>query len=66
MNTTIKTVVFWLVIVICAFLLWQVVRNGDQGTKTASISYSDFLSRVESGSVAKVTVSRSEIVWYVS
>ncbi len=33
MNSTVKTVVFWLVIVLCAVLLWQVVKSGPRGRK---------------------------------
>jgi len=61
MDKTVKTVIFWLVIVVSAALLWQVVRKAP-GPDLREISYSDFLSRAESGSVAKVTITRSEIV----
>jgi len=61
MNSTVKTLVFWLVIVLSAFLLWQVVRAGPE-TNLREISYSDFVARVESGSVATVKISRSEII----
>jgi cell division protease FtsH len=49
------------VIAISASLLWQVVRAGPE-TNLREISYSEFLKRVESGSVATVRISRSEIV----
>jgi cell division protease FtsH len=61
MNSTIKTLIFWAVIVLSAASLWQVVRAGPE-RKISEISYSEFLSRVESGSVAKVTIFKSEIV----
>jgi cell division protease FtsH len=61
MNSTIKTVVFWGVIVLGASLLWTVVRAGPE-TNLREISYSEFLTRVESGSVATVRISKSEIV----
>jgi cell division protease FtsH len=60
-NSNIKNVVFWLVIVMAAFLLWQVVKSG-QGTPAATeISYSEFLTQVETGNVQKVTISRTQV-----
>ena len=61
MNSTIKTTVFWLVIVIAAFLLWQSVKSSPNGPKIPEISYSEFLSDVEAGNVSKVIVFRNRI-----
>ncbi|MGB9202531.1 MAG: ATP-dependent metallopeptidase FtsH/Yme1/Tma family protein [Terriglobales bacterium] len=62
MNTG-KTALFWLVIVVSAFLLWQVARKG--GTATApvvpEISYTEFLARVANGEVSKVTIAGSVV-----
>ena len=60
MNSGVKAVAFWLVIVLSAFLLWQVVRSGPNQQTTPEISYSEFLSQVESGNVAKVTISKNQ------
>ena len=59
-SSTVKTVVFWLVITLSAFLLWQTVKSGPN-QKTPEISYSEFLSQVEAGNVTKVTISRNEV-----
>ena len=40
MNSTVKTVVFWLVIVLSGVLLWQVVKAGSSGAKEAEINFS--------------------------
>ena len=61
MNANVKTLVFWGVIVLAAFLLWQVVRAGPESSLRV-ISYSEFLLRVESGNVARVNISNSEII----
>ena len=61
MNSTIKTVVFWLVIRVSAFLLWQVVRSGSSSPKIREIGYSSFLSDVESGKVAEITLSKNHV-----
>ena len=61
MNSTVKTTVFWLVIVISAYLLWQVVKSGQNEQTVPEISYSEFLSQVESGNVSRVTISKSQV-----
>ena len=60
MNRTLKTFVFWLVIVIAGALLWQTVR-ADNTPAIPEISYSRFLSEVEAGSVAKVSIFNREV-----
>ena len=61
MNSTVKTVIFWLVIVISAFLLWQVVRVGSGGQKEKDVNLSEFLSDVDHGNVREVTVNGMEV-----
>jgi cell division protease FtsH len=61
MNQTLKTLVFWLVIVVSAFLLWQVVRTGSANQNVPEISYSEFLSRIANGQVSRVTIVGSEV-----
>jgi cell division protease FtsH len=60
-NSTVKTVVFWLVIVLSAFLLWQVVRQGSNGQKETSVVFSQFLSDVDQGNVKEVTINGQEV-----
>lgn len=57
MNQTIKTITFWLVICVAAMLLWQIVRNNRPDEQTPYISYSQFLSGVEAGTVSSVKIS---------
>ena len=61
MNSTVKTVVFWLVIVLSAFLLWQVVRQGSSTQKEANLQFSQFLSEVDQGNVKDVTINGQEV-----
>ena len=61
MNSTVKTVVFWLVIVVSAFLLWQVVKAGSAGQKEKDINFSQFLLDVDQGNVKEVTINLQEI-----
>jgi cell division protease FtsH len=60
-NSTVKTVIFWLVIVLSAFLLWQVVRTGSTGQKEQPINFSQFLSDVDQGNVSEVTITAQEV-----
>jgi cell division protease FtsH len=60
-NSTVKTVIFWLVIVISAFLLWQVVRVGSSGQKEKEVNFSDFMADVDRGNVREVTVNGMEV-----
>jgi cell division protease FtsH len=60
-NSTVKTVIFWLVIVISAFLLWQVVRTGSSGSKVADVPFSQFLAEVDQGQVQDVTINAQEV-----
>jgi cell division protease FtsH len=61
MNSTIKNVVFWLVIVTSAYLFWQVVKSGSSSPKVKEIGYSYFLSEVKSGKVAEITLSKNHV-----
>ena len=56
-----KTLVFWMVIVVSAFLLWQTVKSGGSAQAVPEISYSEFLARVASGQVSKVTIAGSVV-----
>ena len=61
MGGTAKTVLFWLVIVGSAYLLWQVVRANPANQNTPEISYSRFLAQVAEGQVTKVTIAGSVV-----
>ncbi len=61
MNSTVKTVVFWLVIVFSAFLLWQVMKAGSAGHKEKEVNFSQFLTEVDQGNVKEVTITAQEV-----
>ena len=56
-----KTAVFWGVIVFSAILLWQIVAAKPTARSVPEISYSEFLSQIESGNVTKVTISHHQV-----
>ena len=61
MNSTVKTVVFWLVIVLSAFLLWQVVKTSGGGQKDSEVNFSQFMNDVNQGTIQKVTINGQEV-----
>jgi cell division protease FtsH len=60
-NSTVKTVVFWLVIVLAGVLLWQVVKGANSGAKEREINYSEFMSQVDQNNVSEVTVLGADV-----
>jgi len=60
-NSTVKTVVFWLVIVLAGVLLWQVVKGANSGAKEREIIYSEFMSQVDKDNISEVTVVGNDI-----
>ena len=61
MNSTVKTVVFWLVIVLSGVLLWQVVKSANSGAKERDFTFSEFLSNVDQNNVTEVTITGQEV-----
>jgi len=60
-NSTVKTVLFWVVILVSAFLLWQVVRTGTSGQKDKEINFSQFMNDVNQGNVRDVKIIGMEV-----
>lgn len=61
MTKTVKTVFFWFVIGVSALALWEVVKAGPPDQGIPEISYSQFMSDVDSGEVARVTISGTKV-----
>ena len=61
MNSTVKTIIFWVVILISAVALWQVVKTANSGQKVQEINFSRFMSEVDQGTVKDVTLSGQEV-----
>jgi cell division protease FtsH len=59
LNSTVKTALLWVVIIVLVFLLWSLFQT----TKGASeqVVFSTFMERVDSGQVEKVTIRGDEI-----
>jgi cell division protease FtsH len=62
LNSTAKTVIFWVLIVVSAVLLWQlVVRAGGAGLPESEIDFSAFLNHVDQGNVKEVTITGTDV-----
>jgi len=59
LNSTVKTALLWVVIIVLVFLLWSLF-NTAKGTND-KIVFSSFLQRVSDGTVEKVTIRGDEI-----
>jgi cell division protease FtsH len=60
-NSTVKTILFWVFILICLMLLWGVVSKGTNMGKEPEYSYSELLERVQAGQVQDVTIQGTEL-----
>ena len=61
MNSTVKTVLFWLLIGVSALLLWQVVKSAREGQKDQELKTSQFMNEVEQNNVQEFTVDGMEV-----
>jgi cell division protease FtsH len=60
-NSTVKTVLFWLLIGVSALLLWQVVKSARDGQKDAELKTSQFMNEVEQNNVQDFIVNGMEV-----
>ena len=61
MNSTVKTVLFWVGIGVSALVLWTVIQQGRNGQKDAEVTFSQFMSDVDQGKVHDVTVDGQQL-----
>jgi cell division protease FtsH len=55
-SSTLKTVMFWLFIIMLAVLLWTLVSRSGQSAREEEPSYSEFMAQVDRGNVKEVTL----------
>ncbi len=60
MNSTAKTILFWVALLLTAVLLYQVVQRTTTGTE-ADFNFTRFMEEVERGAVREVTIAESEV-----
>jgi cell division protease FtsH len=60
-NSTVKTVMFWVFILMCLMLLWTVVTKSTGAGKDQEIAYSDLFDKAQAGLVQDVTIEGNEL-----
>jgi cell division protease FtsH len=55
-NSTVRTVLFWLLMIALAVVLWKMASTGGPTVHEDQPSYSNFLAKVDSGNVKDVTI----------
>jgi cell division protease FtsH len=60
-NSTVKTVLFWLLIGVSALLLWEVVKGARDGQKDKEMNFSEFMTNVDQGRVRDITVDGMQV-----
>ncbi|HVU46867.1 MAG TPA: ATP-dependent zinc metalloprotease FtsH [Terracidiphilus sp.] len=61
MNSSVKTIMFWVFILMCLVLLWSVVQRSTSMGKDTEINYSDLFDKVQSGQVQDATIQGNEL-----
>ena len=61
MNSTVKSVVLWVVLIAAALVLWQMVKLGGSSAKTEEINFTQFMSQAQSGNVTSVTITGDDV-----
>jgi cell division protease FtsH len=56
LNSTAKTIVFWVVMLAIAVLLWQVVKSGTP-SKEQELNFTQFMAQVNQDNVSEVTIT---------
>ncbi|MFP5249916.1 MAG: ATP-dependent metallopeptidase FtsH/Yme1/Tma family protein, partial [Acidobacteriota bacterium] len=61
MNSSVKTIMFWVFILVCLMLLWGVVQRGANMGKNPEVPYSDLYAKVQAGQVQDAIVQGDEL-----
>ncbi|HEX4030796.1 MAG TPA: ATP-dependent zinc metalloprotease FtsH [Terracidiphilus sp.] len=61
MNSSVKTIMFWVLILMCLVLLWSVVQRNTSMGKDSEINYSDLFDKVQNGQVLDAVIQGNEL-----
>ncbi len=61
MNSTVKTVLIWVLMIGCLVSFWQVVARSTGGAHDAAISLTDLQNKADQGKISEVTVNGTEV-----
>ncbi len=60
MNSAVKNIIFWVVMVATALLLWAVVKSST-GERPQELTFTQFSQEIDKGTIKQVTISGSEV-----
>jgi cell division protease FtsH len=61
-NSTVKTIIFWVFILVCLMMLYMVVQRGSgMGSKPTDIQYSDLQDKIDAGQVQDASIQGDEV-----
>ena len=59
MNSAVKNIIFWVVMVVTALVIWAVVR-AQTGEKSADLTFTQFTDQISNDNVSEVTVAGTD------
>jgi cell division protease FtsH len=59
-NSTVRTILFWLLMILLAVVLWKMASTGGQAKGEDEPQYTGFMAKVQSGEVKDVTIYLSQ------
>ena len=60
MNSNIKTIIFWAVLICVAVVLWAVVKT-NRGKPEKQITFTDFIKQVDESNIKNVAITGNEV-----
>jgi len=60
-NSTVKTVLFWALIIVSAVLLYQLVKTARDSQKDAELDFTQFMNHIDQGDVHELTVDGMQV-----
>jgi cell division protease FtsH len=60
-NSTVKTIMFWVFILVCLMLLWTVVQKSTSMGKDTEVGYSELLDKIDAGQVQDAAIQGTEL-----
>ena len=60
MNSAVKNIIFWVVMVVTALLIWAVVRSST-GEHVSNYTFTQFVNQVDGGNVQEVTIAGTDV-----
>jgi len=55
-NSTVRTILFWLLMVFLAVILWRLASTGGQSAREEELGYTTFVQKLQGGKVKDVTI----------